>query len=421
METLKRDWEAKLTLRDVLVTITCLLVQPNASSALNAEAGKLLEGGEGAWDGFERRAKLMTRLHAGVPRELKEVVREAVGRGEDKEKEELESKESEYVSAGEGGVGKRKDLGKSARAVTPPALRTPTLEEDTDIRMSSPSPRKDHVHQPRPFITQTPQDDIFGIRIPAPHTEPDSDLETDPDLQIHTDQENDITLSPMASKPPNLTTGPSPLRTGPPVPLGELHISDSRPCDNDDSFSSLESEYPPSPKKSPVKQRRNLLPSEDLENSFDVDSSFENSFTAPRPDYGRAESSRNAALRRQLFTPVTRDEGGETATPLAGAGIFSAPKTNKLFGGSKPILGTPAQARKRLATPETDPFNEPRAGNRVGKPALAPKMLGLRGKSVEQRRREELERKLWRLCGGNVERWNRGDFGGHFALKAARW
>ncbi|KAF2842306.1 UBC-like protein, partial [Patellaria atrata CBS 101060] len=61
VETLKRDWDAKLTLRHVLLTIFCLLVQPNPDSALNAESGRLLVEDFAAW---ERRAKLMTNIHA---------------------------------------------------------------------------------------------------------------------------------------------------------------------------------------------------------------------------------------------------------------------------------------------------------------------------------------------------------------------
>jgi hypothetical protein len=41
--------------------------------------------------------------------------------------------------------------------------------------------------------------------------------------------------------------------------------------------------------------------------------------------------------------------------------------------------------------------------------------------SAEKRRTRD--KKLWDLCGGDVRRWNRGDFGVEegFAMKAARW
>lgn len=80
VETLKRDWSSTLKLRDVLVTISCLLIQPNPASALNEAAGKLASED---WDGFCRRAKLMTDIHAAVPKELVDGVREAQMRGEE--------------------------------------------------------------------------------------------------------------------------------------------------------------------------------------------------------------------------------------------------------------------------------------------------------------------------------------------------
>lgn len=79
--TLKRDWKPTLTLKDVLLTIRCLLIQPNPTSSLNEEAGKLLleEYAE-----YARHARLITGVHAGVPEELRELAEEARNRGEDK-------------------------------------------------------------------------------------------------------------------------------------------------------------------------------------------------------------------------------------------------------------------------------------------------------------------------------------------------
>jgi ubiquitin-conjugating enzyme E2 S len=80
VETLKRDWSSTLKLRDVLVTISCLLIQPNPASALNEAAGQLASED---WDGFCRRAKLMTEIHAAVPSNIANEVKEAQSRGED--------------------------------------------------------------------------------------------------------------------------------------------------------------------------------------------------------------------------------------------------------------------------------------------------------------------------------------------------
>jgi hypothetical protein len=84
VDTLKRDWKPELTLRDILVTISCLLVCPNAASALNADAGHLMEEDFAA---FEKRASIWSRMHASVPPELREAVNEAKKRviGESRE------------------------------------------------------------------------------------------------------------------------------------------------------------------------------------------------------------------------------------------------------------------------------------------------------------------------------------------------
>ncbi|KAL4976354.1 ubiquitin-conjugating enzyme/RWD-like protein [Aspergillus desertorum] len=80
VDTLKRDWKSTLTLKDVLITISCLLIYPNPDSALNAAAGALLQEN---YDAFARQAKLMTSIHAPVPAEMRTEVIEAKMRGED--------------------------------------------------------------------------------------------------------------------------------------------------------------------------------------------------------------------------------------------------------------------------------------------------------------------------------------------------
>eukprot|EP00002_Diphylleia_rotans_P038410 TRINITY_DN8735_c1_g1_i1.p1 TRINITY_DN8735_c1_g1~~TRINITY_DN8735_c1_g1_i1.p1 ORF type:complete len:250 (+),score=65.84 TRINITY_DN8735_c1_g1_i1:120-869(+) len=60
VNTLKKDWRPDVGLRQVLLTIKCLLMMPNPESALNEEAGMLLLED---YDGYFRRAKLMTSIH----------------------------------------------------------------------------------------------------------------------------------------------------------------------------------------------------------------------------------------------------------------------------------------------------------------------------------------------------------------------
>ncbi|KIW67039.1 hypothetical protein PV04_06316 [Phialophora macrospora] len=80
LETLKRDWDPKLTLKDILVTISCLLIQPNPDSALNAAAGALIQEN---YEAFSTQAQLMTRIHAPIPKHMLAAVQEAKRRGED--------------------------------------------------------------------------------------------------------------------------------------------------------------------------------------------------------------------------------------------------------------------------------------------------------------------------------------------------
>jgi ubiquitin-protein ligase len=74
VDTLKRDWKSELTLRDVLVTISCLLVCPNPASALNAEAGHLMDDD---FPEFEQRAAMWSQIHASVAPDLASAVEEA--------------------------------------------------------------------------------------------------------------------------------------------------------------------------------------------------------------------------------------------------------------------------------------------------------------------------------------------------------
>lgn len=68
VDTLKRDWNSDLDLKQIVLTIRCLLIQPNPESALNEEAGKLMLED---YAQFERRARVMTKVHAIPAKEVK--------------------------------------------------------------------------------------------------------------------------------------------------------------------------------------------------------------------------------------------------------------------------------------------------------------------------------------------------------------
>jgi len=61
VNTLKKDWKPELGLKHILLTVKCLLIVPNAESALNEEAGKLLLEN---YEEYFSRAKLYTEVHA---------------------------------------------------------------------------------------------------------------------------------------------------------------------------------------------------------------------------------------------------------------------------------------------------------------------------------------------------------------------
>ena len=88
VNTLKRDWKAEYGIKHILLvrsslatsplkpesnyltlvelqTIKCLLIVPNAESALNEEAGKMLLE---RYDDYSSRARLYTDIHAKPPR-----------------------------------------------------------------------------------------------------------------------------------------------------------------------------------------------------------------------------------------------------------------------------------------------------------------------------------------------------------------
>eukprot|EP00914_Ancora_sagittata_P018621 GHVO01036932.1.p1 GENE.GHVO01036932.1~~GHVO01036932.1.p1 ORF type:complete len:163 (-),score=23.06 GHVO01036932.1:813-1301(-) len=65
VNTLKKDWKAEYGIKHILLTVKCLLIVPNAESALNEEAGKLLLE---QYDDYSMRAKMYTDIHAKPPR-----------------------------------------------------------------------------------------------------------------------------------------------------------------------------------------------------------------------------------------------------------------------------------------------------------------------------------------------------------------
>jgi ubiquitin-conjugating enzyme E2 S len=61
VNTLKRDWKSTNTLRHVLLVVRCLMIEPNPDSALNADAGRLIQDN---YEAFSNKARMMTDIYA---------------------------------------------------------------------------------------------------------------------------------------------------------------------------------------------------------------------------------------------------------------------------------------------------------------------------------------------------------------------
>ena len=152
-------------------TISCLLIQPNPDSALNASAGKLLQED---YETFSHQARLMTSIHAPIPLSMKEAVREARQRGEDK------------LSSNKNSV-RRLSQNLERNSNHPPMAPPPEIYEDAepgDENDEDASKENDPTYSPHPFsppAKRAPRP-LLGKRplsdLPTPEAEP-SDEEED--------------------------------------------------------------------------------------------------------------------------------------------------------------------------------------------------------------------------------------------------
>lgn len=192
VDTLKRDWDSRLTLRDILITISCLLIHPNPDSALNSAAGHLLQDD---YDSFARQAKLMTSIHARIPPNLKDAVLAAKRRGEVAgmvTKEDLDERPStkRKASSSSSVVMKKKTQAflspSSGVPANGPSDRNDNSDEDAEDEASA-SKENDPSQSPSPVTVQSP-------RRPALTKRPLSDLPIP--IEPELDDEDASGLSP---------------------------------------------------------------------------------------------------------------------------------------------------------------------------------------------------------------------------------
>ena len=195
LETLKRDWHSKLTLKDILVSISCLLINPNPDSALNAEAGSLLQED---YNTFARKVKLMTSIHASIPIALKHAVTEAKRRGEDEDAGVLVEEEVERP-ASNGTVSNSTSVTMKSKASVETtrnsSSQSHTTSENEEQESEDDTKENDPLHSPwLPSKALTSPRKVLGKRaladLPMPmepaHTGLDIDRRIeDPPSEIH--------------------------------------------------------------------------------------------------------------------------------------------------------------------------------------------------------------------------------------------
>jgi ubiquitin-conjugating enzyme E2 S len=385
VETLKRDWKKELTLRDVLVTISCLLIVPNPASALNAEAGRLSQED---WSSYERRARLMTSVHARVGPEMADAVRDAKMRGEEKEGgrrkgkgkekadvEEMVEKKKRKSPRRDGEDGTAEDI--SMTDVKDFAMVPPTI---TPEKNSTGGNEHDAVQQPptkRARALRMTDDNIFGIRMDgsqqqkkdsvSERTSTAMALETSPDSR----RQVPITASSPWTPPPaakiTTTTPPSVLRTQ--TDAKELGVSNLNPFATPPNAFSKPQQPPPQLhfQTPPPRPNKTIKPAKAPGNH--VTASFASSTHSPAPasspDPFAFLWKWQVSAQPHLFTPSSsRVTGVTTRRRGKGKAVFCADAM------------TPTEIQKNKG-------------------------------SEKERQNEE----MMRGCGHDIERWNKGDDG----------
>ncbi|KAF2266807.1 UBC-like protein [Lojkania enalia] len=260
VETLKRDWESKLRLRDILVTISCLLIHPNPASALNEAAGKLASED---WDSFCKRARLMTSIHAAIQPNMAEQVSEAQTRGEEKEQlEEKSTKTGEHFyekdNIPDNASNSALDDAMPMQAPTADSKILTEDEENTKRRRSTMELDSDSESEwiPGPTrpskILSASQDNIFGIKgleKPMQFDTPPSKITStgSNNEQEHNLNEDSIdsmnSFENASSKQPQPSAFNLPVTQPPPTPLPTEHAPNNKlhPLDREFSWTWEES------------------------------------------------------------------------------------------------------------------------------------------------------------------------------------
>ncbi|OJK00303.1 hypothetical protein ASPACDRAFT_60144 [Aspergillus aculeatus ATCC 16872] len=263
VDTLKRDWKSTLTLKDVLITISCLLIYPNPDSALNAASGSLLQEN---YEAFARQAKLMTSIHAPVPDDLKSAVAEAKLRGEDAgttipveqdEPRTLRPRKGTRITS----VTMKKRTTRKTSARNTPESESSTTPQTVSAAAPTPSFSQTSLSKPSLALTTDNlthreedlrhQDHLQQQTHAAPNNEGnngDEETPSDSESSTNASKENDPSLSPSPVRhrpPPTLRKNIHGKR-----PLSVLTLPMDMDDEDDDNQSDPDPEITPNPSAS---------------------------------------------------------------------------------------------------------------------------------------------------------------------------
>ncbi|KAK2818405.1 hypothetical protein FQN49_007934, partial [Arthroderma sp. PD_2] len=348
VDTLKRDWDSTLTLKDVLVTISCLLIHPNPDSALNSTAGALLQDN---YESFARQAKLMTSIHAPIPADMKDEVIEA-RRGAD-EVDTTAERESERQSS-------------SSKDLPAPAITMKRKQQPTPVPAEG-------------SLDTTTQEQ------PTQPTESDSDSDADSDSENSASKENDPTLSSspviIPARSPRSVLGKRPLSvlSAPEEPELILVNDSSDDEDTDPSVSGMTASEKNVAANTPEPVARNRSNSKHhtpslsdqsllLQPRRKVPKLFE---SAKRPCVNVAAVSIFSKSADKKRSPAL-SEGGKPLSPVIGAAREESSSLKQMSGGSNVKVAAPcstegAVSRTIVAT-LTKPAVKPAMSNLTVRP-----------------------------------------------------
>ncbi|KAJ5358890.1 Ubiquitin-conjugating enzyme E2 [Penicillium cataractarum] len=342
VDTLKKDWQSNLTLRDVLVTISCLLIHPNPDSALNATAGTLLRED---YDEFAHQAKLRTSIHAPIPATLQGAVKEAKYRGEDP-----------------GSIPSDTDDSQNPRPRKQPRLQS-SIPKKTVRRMNQPDSHLAHA------VAEPSQSTL-----PENNENDDAMVDSDNESLANSSKENDPSLSPTPVETPPLSPrknalGKRPLSiistSYPDDPDADLMAVDSdseeeppqmSPSDRNITANFIHSRQSPSPKRksskltlskgsnTPFRLREDVQIYEDVPDRtrYNGKENRESGFVGlkERPEMqaaipGNSVSSLTSGQNPTLPAPSTSPLKGKQPSKV----------TKKVGGGARKATGTKPKAR----------------------------------------------------------------------------